>query len=73
MISMPGSGKKLEEFSYTDLEMANMIHESMQEVQFQGMSSFVQFDETGSNNLNIQIEQQQGELPRIDEIGKCNK
>lgn len=42
--------------------MADMMQESMQELNFQGLTSYVQFDKTGSNKLNIRIEQQRGEV-----------
>ena len=55
-----GSPKRLEDFTYSDTEMADLITESMQEVEFLGLQGYVKFDATGGVTPNIAIEQQQG-------------
>lgn len=55
-----GSPKRLEDFTYSDIEMANLITESMQEVEFLGLEGYVKFDGSGGVSPNIAIEQQQG-------------
>ncbi|ELT92412.1 hypothetical protein CAPTEDRAFT_123994 [Capitella teleta] len=56
-----GSSKRLEDFQYSDIEMADMITESMKEVEFEGLEGYVKFDESGGVTPNVAIEQQRGD------------
>ncbi|ELU02555.1 hypothetical protein CAPTEDRAFT_109334 [Capitella teleta] len=55
-----GSPKRLEDFRYSDIEMADLISTSVSEVAFKGISGKIQFDETGSTHPLVVIQQQLG-------------
>ena len=50
----------MEDFTYSDIEMADLITESMKAVEFQGLAGYVKFDASGGVTPNVAIEQQQG-------------
>ena len=60
-VTLSGSGKRLEDFSYNDTEMADMMtHVLYDHVRFRGLSGWIDFDDHGNPPLDIVIEQQQG-------------
>ncbi|ELU15952.1 hypothetical protein CAPTEDRAFT_104199, partial [Capitella teleta] len=54
-----GSHKRLQDFSYKNLEMANMITDCVSNTSFSGLSGKITFNEAGSTQPNIIIQQQQ--------------
>ena len=64
----PGSSKRLEDFTYSDGDMADLITESIQEVDFIGVSGHIKFTDNGATQPNIVIEQQQGWSPYVIHI-----
>ncbi|ELT90594.1 hypothetical protein CAPTEDRAFT_145194 [Capitella teleta] len=55
-----GSQKRLSDFTYADIEMANLITENVASVDFQGLQGRVKFNEEGGISPPISIEQQRG-------------
>ena len=55
-----GSTKSLEDFHYSDMEMADLITKSLKETEFMGMGSYVKFDAGGGIRPSTVIEQQRG-------------
>ncbi|ELT94990.1 hypothetical protein CAPTEDRAFT_215191 [Capitella teleta] len=55
-----GSKIRLEDFTYANENMADLISTSVSEVAFNGISGLIQFDETGSTHPLIVIQQQLG-------------
>ncbi|ELT90201.1 hypothetical protein CAPTEDRAFT_205658 [Capitella teleta] len=62
-----GSHKRLQDFSFNDLGMANMITDCVSNTSFSGLSGKITFNEAGSTQPNIIIQQQQG--PVRQDIG----
>ena len=56
------SPRRLEDFQYADREMADLITESMEEVEFIGVNGHISFDDSGSMTPNLAIEQQIGTI-----------
>ncbi|ELU15902.1 hypothetical protein CAPTEDRAFT_22430, partial [Capitella teleta] len=54
------NGKLIEDFEYSDIEMADLLTESMRTLNFAGVNGHVAFDSSGSLMPEIVIEQQQG-------------
>ncbi len=56
-----GSSKTLADFQYSDVEMANLITESMYEISFGGVQGTIEFNRWGyPPSLPLEIAQQQG-------------
>ena len=56
-----GSSQRLADFRYSDLNMADLITDSVKTVEFMGMGGYIKFDEGGGVRPNVAIEQMQGE------------
>ncbi|ELT96142.1 hypothetical protein CAPTEDRAFT_74442, partial [Capitella teleta] len=60
-----GSNKRLENFVYSDIEMADLISESVREVSFDGISGHIQMDEYGATHPLIAVTQQLGDTRKL--------
>jgi gamma-aminobutyric acid type B receptor len=58
---MAGSLKRLEDFRYSDIEMADLISNSVRKVFFNGISGHIEFDEYVATHPLIAVTQQIGE------------
>ncbi|ELT87738.1 hypothetical protein CAPTEDRAFT_22448, partial [Capitella teleta] len=59
-----GFNKTLDEFTYSDKDINDLIIESMYEVEFVGVRGYTRFDKTGNPQGLITIRQQQGAVSR---------
>ena len=55
-----GAGKKLEDFTYNDSEMAQLIYKTLLNVTFQGVRGQIAFDENGDIVGQIKFDRVQG-------------
>ena len=62
MCFLEGSGKRLEDFNYKDVEMRKIMFDSMKNVSFQGIRGKIKFDDKGDNIALVKILQYQGQF-----------
>ena len=57
---LSGSSKRLSDFTYSDIEMADLITQSVDSVDFLGLQGRIKFDEGGGVSPPVAIEQMRG-------------
>ena len=72
MLYVTGINKTLDQFTYRDRDITELIVESFHEIDFIGVRGYTKFDESGNPSGFILISQQQGKC-RCSFYSLCNE
>ena len=59
-VCISGSNKSLDQFQYSDKDIADTITACASKVSFVGLNGLIEFDKFGDPSINVQISQIQG-------------